>query len=263
MNLDVVTALSGLLVGTVVGMTGVGGGALMTPVLVLVLGVSPSIAIGTDLLFASATKLVGVSVHHPHGTVDWRVVKRLALGSLPAAALTLLWLHLSGAARTTNGVLLNGVAVAMLITALGMLFRKRLHAIGRRLRTGTPRRFKQVQPAATVVAGAILGVLVTLTSIGAGAIGTVALLYLYPLRLSGAKLVGTDLAHAIPLALVAGLGHLAFGHVDYTLLITLLAGSIPGVVIGAMLSTRAPLRLVQAGIAMALVGVATKMLLTG
>jgi uncharacterized membrane protein YfcA len=104
---------------------------------------------------------------------------------------------------------------------------------------------------------------VTLTSIGAGAIGTVALLYLYPLRLSGAKLVGTDLAHAIPLALVAGLGHLAFGHVDYTLLITLLAGSIPGVVIGAMLSTRAPLRLVQAGIAMALVGVATKMLLTG
>jgi uncharacterized membrane protein YfcA len=108
-----------------------------------------------------------------------------------------------------------------------------------------------------------LGIVVTLTSIGAGAIGTVLLLYLYPFRLAGPKLVGTDLAHAIPLALVAGLGHLTFGHVDYALLATLLAGSIPGVLIGALLSTRAPLRLVQAGVAMALVGVATKMLLSG
>jgi uncharacterized membrane protein YfcA len=133
-NADVLTAVSGLLVGTVVGMTGVGGGALMTPVLVLVLGVSPPVAIGTDLLFASATKLVGVCVHHPHGTIEWKVVRRLAAGSLPAATLTLLWLDWTGAARATNGFIIDAVAVAMLITAVGLVFRQRLHGVGRHLR---------------------------------------------------------------------------------------------------------------------------------
>jgi uncharacterized membrane protein YfcA len=263
MNFDFVTALSGLLVGIIVGMTGVGGGALMTPILVLVFGIPPQVAVGTDLLFASVTKLAGIGVHHQRGTIDWQVVRRLAGGSLPAAALTLLWLYWTGAGRVSNGFIIDAVAVAMLVTALGIVFKEQLHALGRRFRTGNPRRFKTMQPAATVLAGASLGVLVTLTSIGAGAVGTVMLVYLYPLRLSAYKLVGTDLAHAIPLALLAGLGHLTLGNVDYGLLGTLLAGSIPGVLIGAVVSTRAPMRLVQACIAMALVGVAAKMLLGG
>lgn len=261
MSFDGLTSLSGLLVGVMVGLTGVGGGALMTPILMLFFGVAPHTAVGTDLLFASATKVCGTAVHQRHGTVDWQVVRRLSLGSLPAAALTLLWMHLSGSSRLKAEFLIEAVGVALAITALGMLFKEQLHSFGRRLRIGDPRHFKAMQPVATVAAGGLLGVLVTLTSIGAGAVGALLLLYLYPLRLTPQKLVGTDLAHAIPLALMAGMGHLMLGHVDYSLLANLLTGSIPGVLLGSMLSTRAPVRFVKASIATVLGAVAAKMLL--
>lgn len=254
------TVVAGLLVGCVVGVTGVGGGALMTPILVLLFGVAPQTAIGTDLLFAATTKVFGTAVHHRRGSVDWQVVRRLAMGSLPAAALTLAWMHFGEAGRVREGLLINAVAVALAVTAIGMLFRKRLHELGRRLRTGHAAGFKAAQPGLTIAAGVVLGVLVTLTSIGAGAIGTVVLLYLYPLRLDARKLVGTDLAHAIPLTLLAGIGHWALGNVDYGLLGWLLLGSIPGVLIGSVLSTRLPVAVIQRCIAVVLGLTAFKLL---
>jgi uncharacterized membrane protein YfcA len=261
MELELATAAAGALVGAVVGLTGVGGGALMTPILVLAFGVAPQTAVGTDLLFASLTKVFGTAVHHGHGTVDWQVVRRLAWGSLPAAALTLAAMGWSGAQRISDGALLDAVAVALALTALGMAFKGPLHALGRRLRLREPGPFKRLQPALTVACGALLGVLVTLTSVGAGALGTVMLVYLYPLRLEAGRLVGTDLAHAIPLALLAGLGHLSLGNVDGDLLANLLLGSIPGVLLGAFLSARAPGHLVRLAVSFVMAAVALKMLM--
>lgn len=262
MFIDGMTALAGLLVGVIVGVTGVGGGALMTPILVLLFGVAPQTAVGTDLLYASITKVFGTAVHHNHGTVDWQVVKRLAWGSLPAAALTLAWMSYSGAHRVKDGFIIDAVGVMLLITAAGILFKNRMQGLGRHLRLGHSDGFRSLQAPLTVAGGVLLGVLVTLTSIGAGAVGTVMLVYLYPLRLNSSKLVGTDLAHAIPLALIAGLGHLTLGNVDYRLLLNLLLGSVPGVLLGAMVSTRAPLALIRYAIAVVLAAVAVKMLMT-
>lgn len=261
LELNGLTGFAGLLVGIVVGVTGVGGGALMTPILVLLFGVAPQTAVGTDLLYASITKVFGTAVHHNHGTVDWQVVRRLAWGSLPAAALTLAWMSMTDTHRVKDGFIIDAVGVMLVITALGILFKDKMQALGRQIRVGNSEHFKHVQPVLTVLAGMVLGVLVTLTSIGAGALGTVMLVYLYPLRLNSSRLVGTDLAHAIPLALIAGLGHLTMGNVDYRLLINLLIGSIPGVLIGAYISTRAPLGLVRNAIAVVLMAVAVKMLL--
>jgi hypothetical protein len=252
--------LSGLGVGIIVGLTGIGGGALMTPLLVLVFGVAPQTAVGTDLLFACITKVFGVTIHGRRGTVDWQVVRRLAAGSLPAALITIVVLGYFGGGQIRGGVIVNALAVALLLTAFGLVFRRRLHEIGKRLRTDTPEGFKRVQPALTVGAGVIVGGLVALTSVGAGALGTVMLVYLYPYRLAGAKIVGTDLAHAIPLALVAGAGHLLLGNIDFALLATLLAGSIPGIVLGSLLSTRAPEPLIRNAIAGVLVVVAGRLL---
>lgn len=254
-------ALAGLTVGALVGVTGVGGGALMTPLLVLLFGVAPHTAVGTDLLYASVTKIFGVAMHHNHGTVDWRVVKRLAWGSIPAATLTLLWMQLWGVDRLSGGVIINAVAIALLVTAVGMLFRDQLHGLGRKLQLTRSSRLRTLQTQLTVFAGIVLGIVVTLTSIGAGALGTVMLVYLYPARLPPNRLVGTDLAHAIPLALLAGLGHLTLGNVDFMLLVNLLVGSIPGVLIGALISTRAPLQFIRHAIALVLALVAVKMLL--
>lgn len=259
MHFDLLTGLAGLLVGSIVGITGVGGGALMTPILVLMFGVAPQTAVGTDLLYASITKMFGTAVHHNHGTVDWGVVKRLAMGSLPAAALTLFWMNMNEVNRVKGGFIIDAVGVALIITSLGMLFKDWLHGLGKNLRIADSDKFKHVQPVLTVLAGVLLGVLVTLTSIGAGALGTVMLVYLYPLRLNASKLVGTDLAHAIPLALIAGLGHLSLGNVNYTLLLNLLMGSIPGVLLGSIVSTRAPLTFIRYAIAIVLGAVAIKM----
>ena len=261
MHVNGPTALAGLLVGMVVGLTGVGGGALMTPILVLLFGIAPQTAVGTDLAFASITKVFGTAVHGRARTIDWQVVRRLSLGSLPASALTLVWMNLTATTRVKDGFLMEAVAVALLVTAVGMVLKERLHRLGRRFRLGDPGRFKHLQPVLTVLAGAILGVLVTLTSIGAGALGTVMLVYLYPLRLDPARLVGTDLAHAIPLALLAGFGHFRLGHVETGLLVNLLLGSIPGVVLGALASSRAPTGLIRNALAILLAGVGLRMLI--
>jgi uncharacterized protein len=257
--MDWLSAIAGFGVGALVGMTGVGGGALMTPVLVLLFGVAPVTAVGTDLWFAAITKMAGGAMHHGNGGVDWQVLRRLCLGSLPAAALTLAWLQMAGVGQIKQGFILQALGWVLILTALAMLLRGRLHAFGRTLRARTPEGFKRLQPALTVVAGAILGFLVTLTSVGAGALGTVMLLYLYPFRMTPARLVGTDIVHAIPLTMLAGAGHLAMGNVDLSLLGGLLLGSIPGVVLGATLSAKVPQGVLRGSIAAVLVVVASKL----
>ena len=255
-----VNAVAGFGVGVVVGMTGVGGGSLMAPILVLLFGVAPASAVGTDLWFAAVTKLVGGVVHHQKGGVDVPVLKLLCWGSLPASVATLAWLHFTHGARLQGGVLMNALGAVLLLTAIAIVAKRRVQALGQRLRTSTPERFKRLQPALTIVAGAILGLLVTLTSIGAGALGTVMLVYLYPFRMTPQRLVGTDIVHAIPLTIVAGAGHLVMGNVDLALLGTLLVGSIPGIILGSLLMGRLPERALRLGIAGVLVVAGGKLL---
>lgn len=258
--MDWLHAVAGLGVGLMVGLTGVGGGALMTPILVLLFGVAPATAIGTDLWFAALTKIAGGALHHSRGSVDWQVLGRLSLGSLPVALITLAWLHLSGASQLRSGLLMNALGAVLLLTAVAMIFKKRTQAFGLRLRGKAPELFKAAQPALTVLAGAILGFLVTLTSIGAGALGAVMLVYLYPIRMTPSRLVGTDIVHAIPLTIVAGTGHALMGNVQLDLLGMLLLGSVPGVLIGAHFSTRAPEGLIRPAIAVVLVAVGLKLI---
>lgn len=225
---------AGFGVGLLVGMTGIGGGALMTPILVLVLGAPIKAAIATDLVFAAVTKIFGLAIHRRFEAVDWGIVKRLSIGSLPAAAVTGVSFHYaaewSESFESAIFQLLGGILV---LTALSLVGKPWLHRIGRNCRVQSAEVFKRYQGVMTVIAGMLMGVVVTATSVGAGAFGAVLLLFLYPLRLTPAKLVGTDIAHAVPLAIVAGFSHLVTGSVDYLLLINLLAGSIPGVLVGA------------------------------
>jgi uncharacterized membrane protein YfcA len=246
---NLMNSLAGLFVGTMVGATGVGGGAIMTPLLILLMGIAPHTAVGTDLIYASLTKLVGVGVHNSERRVDWQVVRRLASGSLPAAAATLICMRWADSNGVRNGVIIVALGVVLILTALTMVLRPYLNKVGKGLRIEDPIHFLKYQPPLTVLAGVILGFLVALTSIGAGALGSVVLVFLYPLRLTPAKLVATDLAHAIPLALVAGVGHIMLGNVDFVLLGWLLLGSVPGVIIGAYVGGKLPenaLRIIMA-----------------
>jgi uncharacterized membrane protein YfcA len=238
--------VSGLSVGFLVGLTGVGGGSLMTPLLVFLFGFAPTTAVGTDLLFASITKAGGVIVHHKnHGSVDWRIVRHLATGSIPAA-IGVIWLleYLDIEKSTISSVVTVALGIALILTAIALLFRNKLIKASLEADSHHPGRFDHWQTPATIFTGFVLGVLVTLSSIGAGALGTVALFYLYP-RLTTIRIVGTDLAHAIPLTAVAGLGHLHMGNVDFNLLGSLLIGSIPGIWLGSMLSARVPERVLR------------------
>ena len=259
--MDWANSVAGLGVGLVVGLTGVGGGALMTPILVLIFGMAPAAAVGTDLWFAAITKIFGGAVHHSRGSVDWEVLRLLCLGSLPVAGLTLYWLHTSGAGQMKQGLILNLLGSVLILTAGAMVFKRQVQALGKSLRINAAERFKRAQPAMTVLAGAALGFLVTLTSVGAGALGAVMLVYLYPFRMRPAKLVGTDIVHAIPLTIVAGSGHLFMGNVDLGLLWQLLVGSVPGVLIGSLLSSKAPESLLRPAIAVVLVLVGVKLVL--
>jgi len=250
--IDTSYALAGALTGFVVGLTGVGGGALMTPILLIFFGVSPTTAIATDLWFAAVTKLVGARVHHTNGHVDWQVARRLWMGSLPVALLIVVIVSLDGQVAQVEW-LTKAIGIVVLITAVGLFAAPRLLAYARGRRVNGAERFKAVQPSLTVTAGAILGLCVALTSVGAGALGSVMLLYLYPLRMTPHRLVATDLVHAIPLAVVAGAGYLFAGMVDWWMLAGLLAGSVPAVLLGSLLAGKIPGRWVQLALAMALV----------
>jgi len=251
--IDPLYVTSGFGVGLLVGMTGVGGGSLMTPLLILLFGVHPATAVGTDLLQAAATKTAGTLVHGLNHTVDWRISARLASGSVPATLLTLAVLSrydLSG--PTSSRIIALTLGFMLLLTALSLFFRRFFLAhVGPTLERFTGRQVALC----TVATGALLGVLVTISSVGAGALGVTALLLLYP-RVPMASIVGSDIAHAVPLTLIAGAGHWWIGSVDWSLFVSLLIGSIPGIAIGSALASKVPdavLRPVLAG-TLALVG---------
>lgn len=253
--------VSGFLVGMLMGLTGVGGGAVMTPVLLLLFGMPMTTAIGTDLWFASLSKSIAVGMHHNTNLIDWQVVKHMWYGSLPAAAITILLMkygYLGGNPATLK----TAIGSAVILTALSMAFKQQLHDIGQHFRLSDARHFKQWQIPLTIFAGVLLGVMVSLTSIGAGAFGAVIMTYLYPLRLTPHKLVATDIAHAIPLTMIAGMGHLIIGNVDFKLLGLLMIGSVPGVVLGVMLSTRLPQNVLKWGVIICLLIVGFKMIST-
>jgi len=257
--MDWLYTVSGFGVGLIVGVTGVGGGSLMTPLLVLFFGVSPATAVGTDLLYASLTKTMGAWVHSKRGTVDWKVVGLLAMGSLPAALVTILMLkYLALDEKTLRSVVTSVLSVALLLTAVVLLFKEQIMKIGRR-RDGTMYELHhRYLPTATIATGVVVGSLVTVSSIGAGVLGTVALLFLYP-RLPAVKIVGTDIAHAVPLTALAGMGHLALGTVDMVLLGSLLLGSLPGIYIGSHLSAKVPERVLRPLLAVMLLIIGLKM----
>jgi len=258
--MNLVNIVAGFVVGVAVGMTGVGGGSLMTPILVLLFGFAPSTAVGTDLWFAAITKMFGGALHNRRGTVDWQVWRRLSLGSVPAAVVTLTWMDLTSHGQTKNGVIIHALGAVLLATGIAMLARKKIQSLATHLRTTTTDAFVRAQPWLTVLAGVILGIIVPLTSVGAGALGTVMILYLYPLRMTPVRLAGTDIVHAIPLAVISGLGHLYMGNVDLKLLANLLMGSIPGIVIGTLIAIKSPEVLLRAVIAVVLGTVSFKLL---
>lgn len=255
--MDLAFTVSGFVVGLIVGVTGVGGGSLMTPLLVLVFGVQPATAVGTDLLYAALTKSAGTVVHARRGTVDWRITGLLALGSIPAAAASLLILsRFDLKSASVAGFISASLGGALLLTAAALLLKGRLVKLALQRDGEAPARRSA---AATVLTGAVLGVLVSLSSVGAGAIGVAALFFLYPL-IPSIRIVGSDIAHAVPLTLVAGLGHWWLGNVDWTLLVSLLIGSLPGITLGSHLASRMPERLLRPALATMLLVVGGKLI---
>jgi len=241
-----------------VGLTGVGGGSLMTPLLVLLFGIHPITAVGTDLLYASVTKSAGTLVHGFNRSIDWRIVGTLALGSVPAAAISLWILSQSGAQSPgTAHFFALSLGIMLLITALSLIFRNQLSRFAHRHRELPP----LPQAVLTTAFGAAIGVLVSISSVGAGAIGVTVLMLLYP-KLSLHRVIGSDIAHAVPLTLVAGAGHWLIGNVDWHMLLCLLAGSVPGVIIASRLAPRINERIIRLLLAMVLIVVGGKLLMT-
>jgi len=255
---------AGLLVGANVGLTGVGGGSLMTPILVLLFGQSPAVAVGTDLVFAATTKLAATVSFGYSRRVDWRIVGRLALGSLPGAGATILWFWLTRRAPgAVDHVIVHCLAAMLMLTGLGLLMQGVLQRSRIRARLASFPLVQKWKPVVTVAIGLLLGVAVTLTSVGAGALGTVALLYLYPIRLSTDRLVATDIAHALPLTIIAGIGHASLGHVNFPALGYLLLGSIPGVLIASHTMIRLPQAITRTLLALMLIVVGGRLLFAG
>jgi len=253
-------SLAGAFVSFLVGLTGVGGGSLMSPILIAVFGVSPSLAVGTDLWFAAVTKTVGGITHHRMKSVDWYVVRRLAMASIPAAVLTLLWLWLFQDGGLDDKPLKLLLGAALLLTAVLMVLKKRIQPALVQLRARMSNNLRSRQKLLIMAGGAAVGAMVTLTSIGAGALVAVLLAMAYPLRLSTKKIVGTDIVHAVPLTIVAGSGHALLGNVDGWLLASLLIGSIPGIVVGSLVSGKIPEDWVRYALAAMLVVSALKMM---
>jgi len=255
--MDWLYTLSGFAVGAIVGLTGVGGGSLMTPLLVLLFGIHPATAVGTDLLYAAITKAGGTVVHGRKGHIDWKVTGLLAAGSLPAAALTIWALsNLPKRSPEVTHVISASLGVALLLTATALIFRKQL--LNYALKHDNSE-FHRSTGKLTVIVGAILGVLVSISSVGAGALGVAALFFLYP-KLPSIRIVGSDVAHAVPLTLVAGIGHWLLGSVDWALLGSLLLGSLPGIWVGSHVSAKVPEKILRPILASMLVVIGGKLI---
>ncbi|HVR58913.1 MAG TPA: sulfite exporter TauE/SafE family protein [Pseudolabrys sp.] len=253
--IDPLYSLSGFAVGALVGMTGVGGGSLMTPLLILLFGVHPATAVGTDLLYAAATKTGGSLVHGYARSIDWRVVRRLATGSVPATLVTLAVLsHFNLSGDAARNLITLVLSVALLATAFVLVFGE---AIVAAYRARVAELDSQSTAVNTVLVGLVLGVLVSISSVGAGAIGVIALIMLYP-QLPMARIVGSDIAHAVPLTLIAGTGHWMMGSVDWHIIGSLLAGSLPGIFVGSYFAIRVPERALRLVLATTLFIVASR-----
>lgn len=267
--MDVLVVLAGLIVGFVVGLTGMGGGALMTPVLVLLFGVTPLAAVSSDLVAAAVMKPVGGWVHMRHGTIHWPLVRWLMVGSVPSAFAGVLVLRLLGTSGDIQSVVKTSLGVALLVAAAAMVFKAYTAMVARVHREAAARRGEPVvepedlpivvRPVPTLVIGALGGLIVGMTSVGSGSLIIIALLALYP-TLTANRLVGTDLVQAVPLVASAALGHLLFGDFRFDLTASLLVGSIPGVYLGAQLSSRAPGWLVRRALAVVLLASGLKLL---
>ncbi len=252
MDIQLGYVIGGLVVGFIVGLTGVGGGSLMTPLL-LYFNVPATTAVGTDLLYAAFTKAGGVVAHQRNKNIDWHVTRLLALGSVPASLLTLLAMHYLGfASGHVDSLIRVTLGVMLIFTATVIIFKQPILAYCNKKNFFLLRLPADQRNVATVVTGLVLGVVVTITSIGAGALGTMALFMLYPL-LSTSRLVGTEIAHAVPLTLIAGLGHAGFGNVDWALLGNLLLGSLPGIYLGSHLAGWVPDKALRPTLAVMLV----------
>lgn len=254
--------LAGFAVGFIVGLTGVGGGSLMTPLLVLLFNFKPAVAVGTDLLYAAITKSGGIFVHHSKGNVDWHIVRLLASGSVPASLLSLLLLrHLDATGVNYDRMITLVLAVALVLTSLVLLFRGQMEVVSRRENLEFVRVLhRRMRTPMTVIAGALIGFFVTLSSVGAGALGAAILFFLYP-RMRPITIVGTDIAHAVPITAIAGLGHAHLGTVDYTLLVSLLMGSLPGIYLGSHTGTHLPDHVVRPILAGMLLLIGIRMML--
>lgn len=241
-------------------MTGVGGGSLMAPVLILIFGVAPTTAIGTDLWFAGTTKTFGGAIHSAKNNADLRIVGRLMIGSIPAAIGTLIVMNAMHWDQVRSGWLPMTLGLVLVATAVATIARPSLHRwiLSKAKREDGAANGWQFP--LTVLSGALLGVLVTITSVGAGALGATLLIFLYPLRLTSKQVVGTDIVHAIPLTFVAGIGHLLIGSVDVHLLLNLLIGSIPGIIIGSLLVHRISEKLVRFALSAVLVLAGTRLI---
>ena len=249
-------AIAGFAVGVLVGMTGVGGGSLMTPVLILLFGMPPAVAVGTDLLHAAVTKTAGSLVNGFNQTIDWRVVRRLATGSIPMTIVTMSVLSALDINSAAARELINAVLTfALIMTAVTLLFRDRIVRLSAgRLDVLTPSQAAVL----TVIVGGVLGTIVSISSVGAGAIGVTCLVLLYP-KLPTARIVGSDIAHAVPLTLVAGIGHWFLGSVDLQVVMFLILGSVPGILVGSYAALRIPDFALRIVLAAALLVVATKL----
>lgn len=243
---------AGAAVGLAVGITGVGGGSLMTPLLLL-FGFPPHIAVGTDLLYAGIAKSTGVAMHAKRGNVNWRIVMAMASGSIPASIATVIILSQFEQPDHYQDILTTTLGLMLTLTAIVVLFRRKL------IQTFNLNLNDNQSTKLIFVCGFVLGVLVTLTSVGAGALGTAIMMILFPL-MRAKNIVGTDLAHAVPLTLVAGTGHIFLGNVDYLLLIALLIGSIPSIYLGTRIASHVPNKVLQPILASALLAFGVKYL---
>lgn len=257
--MDFAYTIAGFAVGAIVGLTGVGGGSLMTPLLVLMFGIHPSVAVGTDLLYAAITKAGGTLAHGLKGTVDWQITRRLASGSIPAAVITLVLVgrFAPGGIEGAASLIKVALGVALLLTAVALIFRRQIQAYALARFGGRPDPVRTAR--LTVLTGAVLGVLVSISSVGAGALGVTALFFLYP-AMPALRIVGSDIAHAVPLTAVAGAGHWMLGSVDWFLLASLIIGSLPGIWLGSHISTKVPDRVLRPMLAMMLVLVGAKLI---
>ncbi|MGO9935397.1 MAG: sulfite exporter TauE/SafE family protein [Steroidobacteraceae bacterium] len=258
----VLYTLCGLFVGAVVGLTGVGGGSLMTPILVLLFGQSPAVAVGTDLMFSASTKLVATASFGFSRRVDWRIVARLLLGSVPASGAVILWFWADHRPPgLVDQVISRCLAVILALAAVALLLHNHLRRLGLKLAPAWLTGPEHHKVTFTVVAGSLLGFAVAMTSVGAGALGIVVLVALYPLRLNSDRLVATDIAHALPITAIAAAGHAALGHVDLRVLACLLLGSIPGVILATRATIRLPPQLIRTLIAIMLALVSERLFL--